>query len=74
MCTGEGNKENGPSKNEKALGNESDEDYEKNIKKNILSASLNFVNEYGWSQQAISAGNFGHSCYDEVQIQILALH
>ncbi|XP_043289966.1 glomulin-like [Venturia canescens] len=52
----QGNKENGLGKDEKPLGNENDEDYEKSIKKKILSASLNFVNEYGWSQQAISAG------------------
>lgn len=37
---------------------ESDEDYEKNIKSKILSASLQFVHDLGWSQQAISAGNF----------------
>ncbi|XP_031827881.1 ubiquinone biosynthesis protein COQ9, mitochondrial isoform X1 [Nomia melanderi] len=35
---------------------ESDEDYEKNIKSKILSASLQFVHDLGWSQQAISAG------------------
>ncbi|XP_033340744.1 ubiquinone biosynthesis protein COQ9, mitochondrial [Megalopta genalis] len=35
---------------------ESDEDYEKNIKSKILSASLKFVHDLGWSQQAISAG------------------
>ncbi|XP_076623025.1 ubiquinone biosynthesis protein COQ9, mitochondrial [Colletes latitarsis] len=35
---------------------ESDEDYDRNIKTKILSASLKFVNDLGWSQQAISAG------------------
>ncbi|XP_053970470.1 ubiquinone biosynthesis protein COQ9, mitochondrial-like isoform X2 [Hylaeus volcanicus] len=35
---------------------ESDEDYEKNIKSKILSASLEFVHDLGWSHQAISAG------------------
>ncbi|XP_078042069.1 ubiquinone biosynthesis protein COQ9, mitochondrial-like isoform X2 [Augochlora pura] len=35
---------------------ESDEEYEKNIKSKILSASLKFVHDLGWSQQAISAG------------------
>ncbi|XP_076286019.1 ubiquinone biosynthesis protein COQ9, mitochondrial isoform X2 [Lasioglossum baleicum] len=35
---------------------ESDEDYEKNIKSKILYASLKFVHDLGWSQQAISAG------------------
>ncbi|KZC04979.1 Ubiquinone biosynthesis protein COQ9, mitochondrial, partial [Dufourea novaeangliae] len=35
---------------------DSDEDYEKNIKSKILSASLKFVHDLGWSQQAISAG------------------
>ena len=37
---------------------ESEEEYEKNIKTKILSASLSFVNAFGWSQQAISAGKF----------------
>lgn len=36
---------------------ESDEEYEKNIKTKILNASLKFVHNLGWSQQAISAGN-----------------
>lgn len=36
---------------------ESDEEYEKNIKAKILIASLKFVHDLGWSQQAISAGN-----------------
>lgn len=36
--------------------NESDEEYEKNIKTKILNASLNYVHNLGWSQQAISAG------------------
>ncbi|XP_044584032.1 glomulin-like [Cotesia glomerata] len=35
---------------------ESEEEYEKNIKIKILSASLPFVNEFGWSRQTISAG------------------
>ncbi|XP_034944110.1 ubiquinone biosynthesis protein COQ9, mitochondrial-like isoform X2 [Chelonus insularis] len=35
---------------------ESEEDYEKNIKSKILAASIPFVQELGWSQQAISAG------------------
>lgn len=35
---------------------ESDEEYEKNIKAKILTASLKFVHDLGWSQQAISAG------------------
>ncbi|XP_076248614.1 ubiquinone biosynthesis protein COQ9, mitochondrial [Calliopsis andreniformis] len=35
---------------------ESDEEYEKNIKAKILTASLKFVNDLGWNQQAISAG------------------
>lgn len=36
---------------------ESDEEYEKNIKSKILVASLAYVHDLGWSQQAISAGN-----------------
>lgn len=36
---------------------ESDEEYEKNIKTKILDASLKFVPDLGWSKQAISAGN-----------------
>lgn len=36
---------------------ESDEEYEKNIKMKILAASLKYVHDLGWSQQAISAGN-----------------
>lgn len=36
---------------------ESDEEYEKNIKTKILGASLKFVPDMGWSKQAISAGN-----------------
>ncbi|XP_034176179.1 ubiquinone biosynthesis protein COQ9, mitochondrial isoform X3 [Osmia lignaria lignaria] len=35
---------------------ESDEEYEKNIKTKILAASLKYVHDLGWSQQAISAG------------------
>ncbi|XP_032669585.1 ubiquinone biosynthesis protein COQ9, mitochondrial-like isoform X3 [Odontomachus brunneus] len=35
---------------------ESDEEYEKNIKTKILDASLIFVSELGWSKQAITAG------------------
>ncbi|CAK9803279.1 Ubiquinone biosynthesis protein COQ9, mitochondrial [Anthophora plagiata] len=35
---------------------ESDEEYEKNIKSKILDASLKYVHDLGWSQQAISAG------------------
>lgn len=35
---------------------ESDEEYEKNIKSKILAASLKYVHDLGWSQQAISAG------------------
>lgn len=41
---------------ETSTNNESEEEYEKNIKSKILSASLKFVQDYGWSQQAISAG------------------
>lgn len=36
---------------------ESDEEYETNIKTKILDMSLKFVPELGWSKQAISAGN-----------------
>ncbi|XP_043477749.1 ubiquinone biosynthesis protein COQ9, mitochondrial [Leptopilina heterotoma] len=35
---------------------ETEEEYEKNIESKILNASLKFVHNYGWSQQAISAG------------------
>ena len=35
---------------------ESDDEYERNIKAKILTASLKFVHDLGWSQQAISAG------------------
>lgn len=35
---------------------ETDEEYERNIKTKILGASLKFVPEMGWSKQAISAG------------------
>ncbi|XP_033211839.1 ubiquinone biosynthesis protein COQ9, mitochondrial [Belonocnema kinseyi] len=44
------------STDETSSNSESEEDYEKNIKSKILSASLKFVHDYGWSQQAISAG------------------
>ncbi|CAD1475579.1 unnamed protein product, partial [Heterotrigona itama] len=37
-------------------GKENDEEYEKNIKMKILAASLKYVHDLGWSQQAISAG------------------
>lgn len=40
---------------------ESDEEYEKNIKTKILGASLKFVPDMGWSKQAISAGNLIHN-------------
>ncbi|XP_066592820.1 glomulin-like [Prorops nasuta] len=36
--------------------NESDKEYEENIKTKILTASLKYVNDFGWSQEAISAG------------------
>lgn len=36
--------------------NETDEEYEKNIKSKILNASLKYIHDLGWSQQAISAG------------------
>lgn len=36
---------------------ESEEEYEKSIKTKILAASLKYVHDLGWSQQAISAGN-----------------
>lgn len=43
---------------------ESDEEYEKNIKTKILGASLKFVPDLGWSKQAITAGNYIHfSCF-----------
>ncbi|XP_068979029.1 ubiquinone biosynthesis protein COQ9, mitochondrial isoform X1 [Bombus flavifrons] len=35
---------------------ESEEEYEKSIKTKILAASLKYVHDLGWSQQAISAG------------------
>lgn len=35
---------------------ETEEEYEKTTKKKILTASMNFVPELGWSKQAISAG------------------
>lgn len=41
---------------QKSSNTESDETYEKDIKTKILNASLNFVHDLGWSQQAISAG------------------
>lgn len=39
-------------------GNESDGEYEKNIKSKILNAAVAFVPDLGWSKQAISAGKF----------------
>ncbi|XP_070151044.1 ubiquinone biosynthesis protein COQ9, mitochondrial [Polyergus mexicanus] len=41
---------------QQSIHEESDEEYEKNIKTKILGASLKFVPDMGWSQQAISAG------------------
>ncbi|XP_076763751.1 ubiquinone biosynthesis protein COQ9, mitochondrial [Xylocopa sonorina] len=35
---------------------ENEEEYERNIKSKILAASLKYVHDLGWSQQAISAG------------------
>jgi len=42
---------------------ESDEEYEKNIKTKILGASLKFVPDMGWSKQAISAGNLTDNAF-----------
>lgn len=47
------NKKAGP---QQSTHEESDEEYEKNIKTKILGASLKFVPDMGWSKQAISAG------------------
>lgn len=43
--------------NQKYRNNESEEEYEKNIKLKILEASLKYVHDLGWSHKAISAGN-----------------
>ncbi|KAG7189841.1 hypothetical protein KM043_017498 [Ampulex compressa] len=39
-----------------SFNKESDEEYDKKIRTKILTASLKFVHDHGWSQQAISAG------------------
>jgi len=48
--------ENDNNKKKEPQHEETDEEYEKNIKTKILGASLKFVPEMGWSKQAISAG------------------
>lgn len=44
--------ESGESQNQE----KQDEEYENNIKTNILNESLNHVKQFGWSREAISAG------------------
>lgn len=53
--------DNNKAEPQQSVHEETDEEYEKNIKIKILSASLKFVPDMGWSKQAISAGNL--SCY-----------
>lgn len=58
QCENDNNKK---TESQQFIHEESDEEYEKNIKTKILGASLKFVPEMGWTKQAISAGN---SIYD----------
>lgn len=51
------NDNNRKADSQQSIHEENDEEYEKNIKIKILSASLKFVPDMGWSKQAISAGN-----------------
>jgi ubiquinone biosynthesis protein COQ9 len=48
--------ENDINKKIESAHEETDEEYEKNIKTKILDASVKFVPNMGWSKQAISAG------------------
>lgn len=48
---------NDTQKSNQKYSNESEEEYEKNIKSKILEASLKYVHDLGWSHKAISAGN-----------------
>jgi len=48
--------ENDINKKTESAHEETDEEYEKNIKTKILDASVKFVPDMGWSKQAISAG------------------
>ncbi|XP_012227820.1 ubiquinone biosynthesis protein COQ9, mitochondrial isoform X2 [Linepithema humile] len=50
------NENNRKTESQQSAHEESDEEYEKNIKIKILGASLKFVPDMGWSKQAISAG------------------
>lgn len=52
------NDNNKKKESQQFIHEETDEEYEKNIKTKILGASLKFVPEMGWSKQAISAGKF----------------
>lgn len=51
------NDTNKKAESQQAAHEESDEEYEKNIKTRILDVSLKYVPDLGWSKQAISAGN-----------------
>lgn len=50
------NDSNRKTESQQSTHEESDEEYETNIKTKILGASLKFVPDMGWSKQAISAG------------------
>ncbi|XP_011863444.1 PREDICTED: ubiquinone biosynthesis protein COQ9, mitochondrial [Vollenhovia emeryi] len=50
------NDNNRKAESQESIHEETDEEYEKNIKIKILNASLQFVPDMGWSKQAISAG------------------
>lgn len=57
------NENNRKTESQQSAHEESDEEYEKNIKIKILGASLKFVPDMGWSKQAISAGNLAYNAY-----------
>lgn len=44
--------------NEKEKHDRKQNEYEENIRKNILDSSLPFVHSYGWTKNAISAGKY----------------
>lgn len=70
------NESNKKTESQQSTYEESDEEYETNIKTKILGASLKFVPDMGWSKQAISAGNLIHDflyvCYFEKVINLQA--
>lgn len=74
MLTDQSENDNKKVESEQSIHEENDEEYEKNIKTNILSASLKFVPDMGWSKQAISAGNLSlFICYPILSYNIFFL-